>query len=177
MVKDGRFREDLYFRLSMFHILIPPLRERKEDIGRLIQFVLHNMSVGQGKKALELDPIAEEILIEFAWPGNVRELENVINRAYILADGERITLADLPPDIARSVQSMESSGIEFALIPACASNCGILKQRLFPGLCARRMATVEWRRRSWISGSPASTGSWRRWRRMARGRNDVRKLV
>lgn len=98
----------------MFHILIPPLRERKEDIGRLIQFVLHNMSVGQGKKALELDPIAEEILIEFAWPGNVRELENVINRAYILADGERITLADLPPDIARSVQSMESSGIEFA---------------------------------------------------------------
>ena len=98
----------------MFHILIPPLRERKEDIARLIQFVLHNMSVGQGKKALELDPIAEEILVEFAWPGNVRELENVINRAYILADGERITLADLPPDIARSVQSRESSGIEFA---------------------------------------------------------------
>lgn len=114
MVKEGRFREDLYFRLSMFHILIPPLRERKEDIARLIHFVLQNMSVGQGKKALELDPIAEEILVEFAWPGNVRELENVLNRAYILADGERISLADLPPDIARSVHSRESSGIEFA---------------------------------------------------------------
>ncbi|PKO33888.1 MAG: sigma-54-dependent Fis family transcriptional regulator [Betaproteobacteria bacterium HGW-Betaproteobacteria-7] len=114
MVKDGRFREDLYFRLSMFHILIPPLRDRQEDIARLIHFVLQNLAVGQGKKVMELDPIAEEILVEFSWPGNVRELENVINRAHILADGERITLADLPPDIARSVQSRETTGIEFA---------------------------------------------------------------
>ena len=114
MVKDGRFREDLYFRLSMFHIHIPPLRERREDIARLIHFVLQNLTIGQGKKLLELDPIAEEILVDFAWPGNVRELENVINRAHILADGERITLADLPPDIARSVQARETTGIEFA---------------------------------------------------------------
>lgn len=122
MVKDGRFREDLYFRLSMFHIHIPPLRDRKEDIARLIHFVLQNMAVGHGKKALELDPIAEEILVEFAWPGNVRELENVINRAHILADGEKITLADLPPDIARSVQARETPGIEFA------SNGGLREQ-------------------------------------------------
>ncbi len=115
MVKEGRFREDLYFRLSMFHIQIPPLRERHDDIARLIHFVLQNLAAGQGKKkVLELDPIAEEILSEYSWPGNVRELENVINRAHILADGERITLADLPPDIARSVQRRETSGIEFA---------------------------------------------------------------
>lgn len=114
MVKEGRFREDLYFRLSMFHIHIPPLRDRKDDIARLIHFVLQNLAVGQGKKVLELDPIAEEILVEFAWPGNVRELENVINRAHILADGDRITLADLPPDIARSVQARGVSGIEIA---------------------------------------------------------------
>lgn len=122
MVKDGRFREDLYFRLAMFHIHIPPLRERKEDIARLIHFVLQNLAAGHGKKALELDPIAEEILVEFAWPGNVRELENVINRAHILADGERITLADLPPDIARSVQKREMPGIEIA------SNVGLREQ-------------------------------------------------
>lgn len=114
MVKDGRFREDLYFRLSMFHIHIPPLRDRQEDISRLIHFVLQNLALGQGKKIMALDPIAEEILVEFSWPGNVRELENVINRAHILADGERITLADLPPDIARSVQARETTGIEFA---------------------------------------------------------------
>lgn len=122
MVKEGRFREDLYFRLAMFHIHIPPLRERKEDIARLIHFVLQNLAAGHGKKALELDPIAEEILVEFSWPGNVRELENVINRAHILADGERITLADLPPDIARSVQKREIPGIEIA------SNVGLREQ-------------------------------------------------
>lgn len=115
MVKDGRFREDLYFRLSMFNIQIPPLRERREDIGRLIHFVLGNLAGGQGKKPLTLDPVAEEILIEFPWPGNVRELENVINRAHILADGDRITLADLPPDIARAAPVREKCGMDVAL--------------------------------------------------------------
>ncbi len=114
MVKDGRFREDLYFRLSMFQIHIPPLRERREDIGRFIHFVLQNLAGGLGKKALELDPIAEEILVEFPWPGNVRELENVINRANILADGDRITLADLPPDIARAAPIREKCGVDIA---------------------------------------------------------------
>ncbi|MBS1157731.1 MAG: sigma-54-dependent Fis family transcriptional regulator [Proteobacteria bacterium] len=114
MVKDGRFREDLYFRLSMFQIPIPPLRERREDIGRLIHFVLNNLAGGLGKKSLTIDPVAEEILVEFPWPGNVRELENVINRAHILADGDRITLADLPPDIARAAPVMEKSGMNVA---------------------------------------------------------------
>lgn len=100
MVKQGTFREDLYFRLSQFHIHIPPLRERREDLGRLIRYIMQNIA-GAEHKPLELDPVAEEILVEYSWPGNVREMENVINRAYILADGNRITLADLPPDIAR----------------------------------------------------------------------------
>lgn len=114
MVKEGRFREDLYFRLSMFHIHIPPLRERRDDIGRFIHFVLQNLAGGQGKRSLELDPVAEEILVEYPWPGNVRELENVINRAHILADGDRITLADLPPDIARAAPVKDRGGVEFA---------------------------------------------------------------
>lgn len=114
MVKDGRFREDLYFRLSMFQIQIPPLRERREDIGRLIHFVLNNLAGAQGKKQLTIDPVAEEILVEFPWPGNVRELENVINRAHILADGDRITLADLPPDIARAAPVQEKCGMNIA---------------------------------------------------------------
>ena len=113
MVKEARFREDLYFRLSMFHIHIPPLRERRDDISRLIRFVLNGM-VGKGKKQLELDPMAEEILVDYAWPGNVRELENVINRIYILADGERISLADLPPDIARQTLARDRGGMEIA---------------------------------------------------------------
>lgn len=122
MVKEGRFREDLYFRLSMFHIHIPPLRERRDDISRLIRFVLNGLG-GNGKKQLELDPMAEEILVDYAWPGNVRELENVINRAYILADGGRISLADLPPDIARQVPSRERGGMDVAA-------CGGLREQL-----------------------------------------------
>jgi DNA-binding NtrC family response regulator len=112
MVKEGRFREDLYFRLSVFHIHIPPLRERKEDISRLLRFVLNGL--GNGKKFMELDPIAEDILVDYAWPGNVRELENVINRANILADGDRISLADLPPDIARQAPLRDSGGMDVA---------------------------------------------------------------
>jgi DNA-binding NtrC family response regulator len=107
MVRQGKFREDLYFRLSKFVIAIPPLRERQDDIPRLIRYVMQNIA-GAGKTPLGLDPAAEEILTEYPWPGNVRELENIINRAYILADGGRITLADLPPDIARQAPGQDS---------------------------------------------------------------------
>lgn len=102
MVKENKFREDLYFRLSMFHIHMPPLRERRSDIGGLTRHIMRN-NVGAASLggALEIDPEAEEILQSYNWPGNVRQLENVINRAYILADGGRITLADLPPEISR----------------------------------------------------------------------------
>ncbi|MBL8488071.1 MAG: sigma-54-dependent Fis family transcriptional regulator [Rhodocyclaceae bacterium] len=107
MVKQGRFREDLYFRLSQFLIHIPPLRERREDIPRLIRYVMQNIA-SNNQRTLELDPVAEEIMVDYAWPGNVRELENVVNRAYILADGGCITVADLPPDIARSIPAAQS---------------------------------------------------------------------
>jgi len=107
MVRQGQFREDLYFRLSKFLIEIPPLRERGADIPRLIRYIMQNIA-GVGKTPLGIDPVAEEILCEYSWPGNVRELENIINRAYILADGGRITMADIPPDIARQAPRQES---------------------------------------------------------------------
>jgi len=101
MVKQGRFREDLYFRLAMFHLHLPPLRERRADLSGFIRHTLAAMPRSGGKRGIELDPAAEEALVAADWPGNVRELENVLNRACILADGERITLADLPADITR----------------------------------------------------------------------------
>ncbi len=111
MVKENKFREDLYFRLSMFHIHMPPLRERRSDIGDLTRHLMRN-NVGASSLGgvLEIDPEAEEILQSYDWPGNVRQLENVINRAYILADGGRITLADLPPEISR--QGVTPKGLE-----------------------------------------------------------------
>ena len=100
MVGEGRFREDLYFRLSMFHIHVPALRDRQADIRALIQHILER-DRPPGARAYEIDPMAEEVLLAYGWPGNVRELENVINRASILADNHRITLADIPAEITQ----------------------------------------------------------------------------
>ena len=105
MVAAGSFREDLFFRISQFHIDLPPLRNRGEDILRLIHFFLQTAKL-KGETNVELDPAAEELLLEYHWPGNVRELENVIGRAIIMADGGRITIGDLPPGLsARSAKS------------------------------------------------------------------------
>jgi two-component system, NtrC family, response regulator AtoC len=100
MVAEGRFREDLYFRISGFHVTVPPLRERREDIQPLIRYLLARGGERFGVSGkLALDPEAEELLVSFDWPGNVRELENVLQRATILAEDGRITVADLPPHI------------------------------------------------------------------------------
>ena len=101
MVKQGKFREDLYFRLAMFHLHLPPLRERRADLPGFVRHTLAAMRPSGGRRGLELDAAAEEMLVGAHWPGNVRELQNVLNRACILADGERIGLADLPADITR----------------------------------------------------------------------------
>lgn len=105
-VRQGTFREDLYFRLSIFEIPIPPLRDRPDDIRGLIQFTLRaNQRTRGATQAIELDPEAEEILLRHGWPGNVRELENVITRACILAEGNTISADDLPSDMINAVSS------------------------------------------------------------------------
>jgi DNA-binding NtrC family response regulator len=99
MVAAGTFREDLFFRISQFHIDLPPLRDRVEDIPLLIRFFLQTLK-SKDDSHIELDPAAEELLLEYRWPGNVRELENVLGRAFIMADGGRITIGDLPPGLS-----------------------------------------------------------------------------
>ena len=104
MVAEGTFREDLYFRLTMFQIQIPPLRERQEDIRALIQFLLANGRDGHEGREMQIDPEAEAHLLAHSWPGNVRELENVINRARILAENDCITVADLPASLVNATR-------------------------------------------------------------------------
>jgi two-component system response regulator AtoC len=102
MVRDGRFREDLFFRLSVFQIVMPPLRERREDLPALVSHLLARRVQSPGAPGrLELDPEAEDVLLAFSWPGNVRQLENVLHRAAILADGGHIRVGDLPPEVSR----------------------------------------------------------------------------
>jgi DNA-binding NtrC family response regulator len=98
-VDKGTFRKDLYYRLNVIPIEIPPLRERKEDIPLLIRHFIKKFSVKIGKKISGIDKQAEELLNRYKWEGNVRELENVIERAITITDDELIGMDDLPDEI------------------------------------------------------------------------------
>ena len=94
-IREGRFREDLYYRLAPIHVVIPPLRDRREDIGVLIETLLLNIAKETGN-LVHIAGDAQKVLLDYTWPGNVRELINVIRRAAIMCDGDRITVDDLP---------------------------------------------------------------------------------
>ncbi|RMH04760.1 MAG: sigma-54-dependent Fis family transcriptional regulator [Nitrospirae bacterium] len=96
-VKAKRFREDLYYRLNVIEIHLPPLRERKEDIPLLASMLLEKSPVAQAKHLKGIKESALGLLMDYEWPGNVRELENVIERAVTLAQGDYITVDELPP--------------------------------------------------------------------------------
>jgi DNA-binding NtrC family response regulator len=89
-VAAHQYREDLYFRLSVFPIVIPPLRERADDIPMLAKYFIERFSRDQNKKPMSLAPSAAEELMTYPWPGNVRELQNCIERAVILTEGDTI---------------------------------------------------------------------------------------
>ena len=95
MVEAGHFREDLYYRLNVVTIEMPPLRERKDDIAALANFFIRRFS-GELKKKIEgLEPEALKLLMRYHWPGNIRELENAVERAMLLAEGTHIAVDDL----------------------------------------------------------------------------------
>jgi DNA-binding NtrC family response regulator len=95
-VAAGRFREDLYYRLNVVQIDLPPLRERREDVGLLASYFLQRVSQRQGKSGLSFSAEAMAVLERYDYPGNVRELENAIERAVTLAEGRVITPGELP---------------------------------------------------------------------------------
>ncbi|MFN4131856.1 MAG: sigma-54-dependent transcriptional regulator [Caldimicrobium sp.] len=102
LIKAGLFREDLYYRLNLIEIKIPPLRERKEDIPALIYFFIDKFNKEHGKNIKGITNEALLSLINYSWPGNIRELKNIIERASILAQGPYITLAEIPERIKGS---------------------------------------------------------------------------
>lgn len=96
MVHKSQFREDLYYRLNVIPIELPPLRKRKSDIPELVEFFLKRLARENKRKAIQLDPDAMDLLLDYPWPGNIRELENVLERAVVLCDSDRITANELP---------------------------------------------------------------------------------
>ena len=95
-VRSNAFREDLYYRINVISLQIPPLRERKEDIGALVRYYLDRYSRDMGKQVKELSPEAVDVLTNYEWAGNVRELQNVIERAILVSDGDLIRPEHLP---------------------------------------------------------------------------------
>ncbi|HEV8169341.1 MAG TPA: sigma-54 dependent transcriptional regulator [Pyrinomonadaceae bacterium] len=103
MVADGRFRDDLYYRINVLSIDVPPLRERREDIPVLIDFFLKKHTRNTSRLITGLTADTRKLLMEYSWPGNVRQLESAIERAILLSEGDLITPEDLPTEVRQEV--------------------------------------------------------------------------
>jgi two-component system, NtrC family, response regulator AtoC len=101
-VRNGRFREDLFYRLNIIPIVMPPLRERSEDIPLLVHYFLKKLTEGRDPVDVSLD--AMQLLVNYAWPGNVRELQNLVERAIVLSDSNTITADALPVELRRGLE-------------------------------------------------------------------------
>jgi two-component system NtrC family response regulator len=112
MVEDGTFREDLYYRLAVIPLGLPPLRDRPEDIPELVQHFFLKAKQEQARPNLVLPPALLPRFQEYRWPGNIRELENVIERVVVLARGDEITLADLPDFLQRERPAIDMLQLE-----------------------------------------------------------------
>ncbi|MFH1349858.1 MAG: sigma-54 dependent transcriptional regulator [Pseudomonadota bacterium] len=106
-VVDGQFREDLFYRLNVIHIEVPPLKERTEDIRLLVNHFIKKYTMDEGKTKTELTPEAWKALYDYHWPGNVRELENIIERAVVLTSGGLITIEDLPAEFSGKKEELD----------------------------------------------------------------------
>jgi DNA-binding NtrC family response regulator len=96
MVKAGQFREDLYYRLNVFPIMVPPLRDRKDDIPALVNHFITKLAAEEGRKVRGIQPDALTMLSAYGWPGNVRQLENTVFRAIVLCEGDQLGIEDFP---------------------------------------------------------------------------------
>jgi DNA-binding NtrC family response regulator len=120
MVADGRFRDDLYYRINVLSIDVPPLRERRDDIPRLIEYFLKKHTRNTSRLVRGLTPETRRLMLDYSWPGNVRQLESAIERAILLCEGDLITVEDLPLEVrqearpaAQGAFKLPAEGISF----------------------------------------------------------------
>ncbi len=107
LVRDGKFREDLYYRLNVFPIWVPPLRERLDDVPELARYFMTRFAAEEGKRVSTISDDAMRLIVSYPWPGNVRQLENAVFRAVVLSDTSELTVAEFPP-IATHVTGFEA---------------------------------------------------------------------
>ncbi len=144
LVREGTFRQDLYYRLVVYPIHLPPLRERTEDIPLLVEHFLAKHAGDAGRRVTRVAPEAMECMVAYPWPGNVRELETVVHRALLVCDGTEIGVGDLPPELVgggrlmvrddgdepvQTLEAMERRAIRRA-VEACGGNLSLAARRL-----------------------------------------------
>jgi two-component system response regulator AtoC len=111
LVREVKFRDDLYFRLNVVRIVMPPLRERKEDIPILVRGFLRHFCTENQKPLLELTPDAIDALLTYDWPGNIRELRTAIEHGVVMATGKQVTLRDLPMAVRQAATGKLPGGV------------------------------------------------------------------
>ncbi len=137
MVKDNRFREDLYYRLNIIPITIPPLRNRRDDIPPLIDFFISKHGHSSQRKIRGLSASGRNLIMNYSWPGNVRQLESAIERAILLCEGDEITSEDLPVEIRQG--GAPATAFDFKLPPE-----GISFEELEKSLILQAMEQTGW---------------------------------
>jgi DNA-binding NtrC family response regulator len=137
MVKEGRFREDLYYRLNIIPIVIPPLRNRRDDIPPLVDFFVAKHSATSHRKITGLTPGARNLIMSYSWPGNVRQLESAIERAILLCEGSEIEVEDLPVEIRQ--EGTSAAAFNFKLPPE-----GISFDEVERSLITQAMEQTNW---------------------------------
>jgi transcriptional regulator with GAF, ATPase, and Fis domain len=152
LMKEGRFREDLYYRLNVISIAVPPLRERQEDIPELALHFLRLHGQRCGKSVTQLEDDALVVLKAYPWPGNIRQLENAIERAVVVAEGSSITAAELPGELMEACNGLTD--------PAPAGANGKGKALVAPGgLRGERSERERWERERLVRALAAANGN------------------
>ena len=149
LVSEGRFREDLYYRLKVFPITIPPLRQRKEDIPLLVSHFIRSMNKKTGKQVVDSSREVMRSLMDHSWPGNVRELENAIEHAFVLCKSDRLELKDLPIEIRQADRWQATESHKFDGKPA--KKIGLNKESLLDLLADCGWNKAEAGRRAGVS--------------------------
>lgn len=129
MVQEGKFREDLYYRLSVYPIYVPPLRERPEDLAPLVNHFIASFAATEGKAVKGIQPAAMQLLQSYPWPGNVRQLENAVFRAVVLCDGDALDVGDFP----QIAQLCGMARAETAAMPSAPPPSGLAATPMAPG--------------------------------------------
>jgi two-component system response regulator PilR (NtrC family) len=126
LVEDGKFRHDLFYRINVIELPVPPLRDRRDDIPLIARAVLQRLASELGEPALRLSPEAEQRLAAYAFPGNVRELENILERAVALTEGASIQASDLMlPQPTATAAPAAKPGIDFDRLARTSTESGL----------------------------------------------------